>query len=80
LAEVVLGSAARFDRLLEIAKGGGEIPAEVNTHATALALQNLMVGLNVLCKVVRSEDELWLLARTTLKGLGLLWEANGAKL
>ena len=59
---------------------GGEIPAEVNTHATALALQNLMLGLNVLCKVVRSEDELWLLARTTLKGLGLLWEANGAKL
>lgn len=80
LAEVVLGSAARFGKLLEIAKAGGEIPAEVNTHATALALQNLMVGLNVLCKVVRSEDELWLLARTTLKGLGLLWEANGAKL
>ena len=70
-AEMMLGSVKRMERLLEIAQEEGEIEASADPHALALALQNLMVGLNVLCKVVRDEDELWLLTRTTLKGLQL---------
>ena len=72
LAELVLGSAERLETLLKIARDGGEIPKGADVHALALALQNLMIGLNVLCKVVRSEEELWLLTCTTLDGLGLL--------
>lgn len=71
LAQILLGSAARIETLLLKAQKNGEIGPEANPHALALALQNLMVGLNVLCKVVRDEQELWLLARTTLEGLGL---------
>ena len=47
-------------------------------HAKALALQTLMVGLNVLCKVVRDEGELWASARATLDGLDLLEETGHA--
>lgn len=78
LADLVLGSAKNLERLLGIARDVGEIPKDANVHALALALQNLMIGLNVFCKVVRSEDELWLLARTTLTGLGLYREVADA--
>ncbi|WP_262692742.1 TetR/AcrR family transcriptional regulator [Kordiimonas aestuarii] len=78
LADKVLGSIDRLEELLEIARSGGEITDTANPRALALALQNLMVGLNVLCKVVRDEEELWLLARTTLEGLGLYREGKAA--
>lgn len=71
LATLVLGSVDRIEELLDVAVENGELPASSNTRAIALALQNLMVGINVICKVVRSEDELWLLTETTLRGLGL---------
>lgn len=69
LSQILLASAARFQTLLQKAQKDGEIGPEADPHALALALQNLMVGLNVLCKVVRDESELWQLARTTLEGL-----------
>lgn len=78
LADLVLGSAKNLERLLEMARDAGEIPNDANIHALALALQNLMIGLNVLSKVIRSEDELWLLTLTTLKGLGLYREVVDA--
>ena len=71
LATLVQGSVDRIEELLDVAVENGELPATSNTHAIALALQNLTVGINVICKVVRSEDELWLLTKTTLEGLGL---------
>ena len=37
----------------------------------ALALQNLLMGLNLMSKVVRSEEELWTGVKLTLQGLGL---------
>lgn len=74
LAELAKGSAVRLQELLAIAQAQNEIPPDANVRALALALQNLMIGLNVLSKVVRSEEELWLLTQTTLKGLGLLSE------
>lgn len=74
IAELILGSAHRLEELLDLAKANGEIAADADTRALALALQNAMVGLNVMCKVVGSEEELWLLTRATLQGLGLYRE------
>lgn len=72
LAELAKGSTKQLESLLDIAQKQQEIPQDANLHALALALQNLMIGLNVLSKVVRSEEELWMVAHTTLQGLGLL--------
>lgn len=72
LADLAASSTRRLEELLTMARDAGEIAADANVHALALALQNLMIGLNVISKVVRSEAELWLLAETTLKGLGLM--------
>ncbi len=65
---------ARIRGLLAQAARDGEIPAEVDLDAKALAVKNLLVGLNVMSKLVRDEDALWALARETLAGLGLYAE------
>jgi TetR/AcrR family transcriptional repressor of nem operon len=78
IKKAVLGSAARIETLLGIAVENGELPATTNVHAKALALQNLMVGINVFAKALRDEDELWLSIKTTLEGLGLYREGNHA--
>ena len=77
LIELATGSSKRLEELLTLARDGGEIGSEANVHALALALQNLMIGLNVLSKVIRSEEELWLLTETTLRGLGLYSGPHG---
>ncbi len=74
MADAVLGSLSRIERLLERGLARGEIDADTDLRATALALQNLLIGLNVMCKVVRKEEDLWQAAATTLKGLRLLDE------
>jgi len=74
LEDTILGSTARIETLLGWGVTSGEIGSEVNIHALALSLQNLLVGLNVLSKVVRKEADLWQVARTTLQGLNLLKE------
>jgi len=78
LVNAVMASAARFEELLNIAVENGELPAETDTHAKALALQNLLVGLNVFAKALGDEEELWLMAKTTLEGLGLYREPADA--
>lgn len=78
IADAVLKSAARLEELLTLAVDRGELPVGTNVHATALALQNLMVGLNVFSKALRNEEELWLTARTTLSALGLYRENDDA--
>jgi TetR/AcrR family transcriptional repressor of nem operon len=74
LEDAVLKSVARLETLLGRGIANGELDGGADTHALALSLQNLLIGLNVLCKVVRQEADLWLVARTTLDGLGLLKE------
>lgn len=71
LETVVLGSLTCIEQLLERGVERGEIDADTDVHAKALALQNLLIGLNVMCKVVTDEAELWSAAKTTLKGLDL---------
>ncbi|MCH8133745.1 MAG: hypothetical protein IIA30_14430 [Myxococcales bacterium] len=74
LTEAILGSLDCLEKLLRLGVKQGEIAKDADTHALALALQNLLIGLNLMCKVVRDEAELWLAAETTLRGLGLLDE------
>lgn len=74
MEEALFGHRARIEELLGWAVEQGEIPKDSDIHALALAVQNLLIGINVLSKVVRNEAELWLTARTTLGGLGLLAE------
>ena len=73
----VVGSARRFEALLAMGVARGELPAATDCHGKALALQSLLVGINVMSKAVRAEAELWLTARTTLDALGLLEESDG---
>lgn len=61
----------QFRKLLEWGIESGELPADTDVKAKALALQNLMMGLNIMSKLVREEADLWACARTTLNGLGL---------
>ena len=75
LEAVVLGSLARIETVLGWGVASGEIGAKVDTRALALSLQNMLIGLNIMSKVVRGEADLWLAARTTLDGLNLLEEA-----
>lgn len=72
LAAAVLNRIERLEALLRDAVSAGELAADTDVHALALAVQNLVIGLNHFSKVLRSEDELWRMTRTTLRGLGLL--------
>lgn len=74
LVDAVLGSLGCIEDLLAEATARGELPAATDIRAMALAVQNLMIGLNHFSKVLRSEDELWRMTRTTLQALGLLAE------
>ncbi|SDZ40010.1 transcriptional regulator, TetR family [Jannaschia faecimaris] len=71
ITNAVLGGAARFEKLLKIAVESGELDAETDVHAKALALQNLLIGLNAFATALHDEEELWLTAKTTLEALGL---------
>jgi TetR/AcrR family transcriptional regulator, transcriptional repressor for nem operon len=72
LVSSVLNTVQRLEALLEAGVASGELPDTTDCHATALALQTLLMGLNAMSKAVRSEDDLWLAARTTLAALDLL--------
>lgn len=74
IANAILGSLSCFETLLQWGVKQGEIQKDTDTHALALALQNLLIGLNLMCKVVRTEADLWLAAEATLRGLELLEE------
>lgn len=71
MEKALLTSLDRLERLLTQAVANGELEDNGDIRGKALALQNLLVGLNVLAKVVHSEDELWAATRQTLEGLKL---------
>ena len=74
LEQAVAAKLDRLEELLRLAVARGEIEDRSDLRDKALALQNLLIGLNVMAKVVRSETELWAAARQTLAGLDLLAE------
>jgi TetR/AcrR family transcriptional repressor of nem operon len=74
LEDAVIGNLHRLEKLLERGVQHGDFPADFDVHANALALKNLLIGINVMSKVIRDEKELWLTAETTLKALGIYSE------
>ena len=61
----------RLERLLRQAAKNGELASAKGAKEKALALQSLIVGINMLSKVVRSEKDLWRASKLGLEGLGL---------
>jgi len=71
LEDVIEQSIKSFERLLTHSMNLGELPPTCNIRELALAIQNLLIGLNTLSKVVTSEEQLWGTAKITLKALGV---------
>ena len=67
-------SIAGFEKLLKHSIQQGDLPENTNTRDVALALQNLLLGLNTMSKIVTSEKELWSATQTTLRALGVYRE------
>lgn len=78
MEDAVRHSLNRFESLLRQAAANGEIRDSGDLKQKALALQNLLIGLNVMSKVVRSEGDLWAVVELTLKGLGLYRHEHAA--
>lgn len=70
MQKAILDSVQRFESLLTLAVARGEI-ADEGLHKKALALQNLLVGLSLMSKVIYSRDDLAAVVEQTLTGLGL---------
>jgi TetR/AcrR family transcriptional regulator, transcriptional repressor for nem operon len=74
LRAAMLANIARIETILEWGVASGELDTQIDTRAMALSVKNLIVGLNMMSKLIVSEDELWRIASTTLRALGLLAE------
>ncbi|NOX75861.1 MAG: TetR/AcrR family transcriptional regulator [Gammaproteobacteria bacterium] len=61
----------RFEHLLIHSINMGELPPSNNTRELAFAIQNLLIGLNTLSKIIKSEQQLWATAEVTLRALGV---------
>lgn len=71
LKEMLRRGLERFRVLLRQAADNGEIKDAEDIDEKAMALQSLLIGINVMSKAGHSEEELWGMARQTLKGLRL---------
>ncbi|MFY0677556.1 MAG: TetR/AcrR family transcriptional regulator [Neptuniibacter sp.] len=74
MENVVLNSVKRFEHLLRMAAAQGEIIDDCQLHHKALVLQNLLVGLSVMAKIIRSRKDLEAVVEQTLRGLELYEE------
>lgn len=73
MEDAVRSNLDRLEYLLNQAAANGEIEDRGDIREKALALKSLLLGLNVMAKVVHGEEELWAAASQTLKGLGLYY-------
>ncbi len=58
-----------FEALLTYSIEQGELAKDTDTRHLALALQNTLIGLNTLSKVITDEQELWNAVKVTLVAL-----------
>ena len=72
LSDGVKSNVTRIEELLQIAVDKGELSRSTDIRETALALQNLIIGVSVMSKVFTSEAELWSSVRPALIGMGLI--------
>ena len=70
LFESVRGKITLIERLLKYAAKNGEIP-KTQLKTKAQSLQTLLVGINVMSKVIRDEKSLWQMTKHSLDGLGI---------
>lgn len=73
LADTFTANVAYLEKVLGIAVERGELE-KCDLHTKALSLQSVLVGLNVMSKAVRDEDELWAATKHSLQALGLYRE------
>ena len=71
LQELAQASLARLTELLELARDKRELESDIQPQVLAVALQSNLMGLNLLSKIVRSEEELWAATKANLEGLGV---------
>ena len=76
LEEALLGCIDRIEALLQRSVALKELPEDTDTRNLALALQNLLMGTNLLSKVIKDKDELWSATKTTLEALKLCREPS----
>ncbi len=74
LEKALLGSIERIEKLLQRAVACGELSQDTDIHTLALATQNLLMGTNLLSKVIKNQEELWLATKSTLVALNLYRE------
>ena len=72
-------SVRDIEALLAQAVRDGELSQDTDVRGLALAVKNLLLGLNVMSKTVREESELWLAAKISLSALGLYDDRGVAK-
>ncbi|HFB66538.1 MAG TPA: TetR/AcrR family transcriptional regulator [Aeromonadales bacterium] len=67
-------SISRFEDILNYSISQGELSPDHDTRSLALAVQNLLIGINTLSKVIQSEAQLWASTEVTLRALGIFRE------
>ena len=80
VAQKVDAGRVWFESLIEQAMKTGDLDSTTDAEQIALTLQNLLIGINTMSKAVRDEEQLWGIAKTTLKGLNLFKHAEGQTL
>jgi len=71
LVAMLKAKIGRYESLLCQAINRGEVPTPLDVQTTAQAIVTFMIGINMVCKIVRNEDELWHMSEIFLNGLGL---------
>jgi len=74
IADAVRQSIANFEALLNYSVQKKELPKKLDIHNLALAIQNLLMGLNVMSKVITNEKELWGATKAGLVALNVYRE------
>lgn len=74
LEDTMQQSIKRFETLLAHSMSLGELSSENNIKTLALAIQNLLMGVNTLSKIIKSEQQLWATTELTLRALGVYRE------
>ena len=69
LEKAFLNNIKSFEALLDEGVRQGQLPENTDSHALALALQNSLMGLNTMSKLVKAEPELWSATRAALEAL-----------
>lgn len=69
ITNAVNSSVSCLEALLEFSIVQGELDQGTNTRILALALENTLIGLNSMSKIVTSEKELWTATRQILMAL-----------